>query len=225
MDQKDFENLKKILPHKPGLLGRERFFNSGVFIPLVWKTGEYHFLFQKRSESIRQKGEICFPGGKIDPKLDIDRYGPSYKKTAIRETIEELGVEKNKIVIAGRLDTLITPMGVVVDAFIGKLIIDDISELNIRKSEVEEAFLLPVSFFYEKNLEEYKVRLEVQPSCIDENGKNILLLPVKELGLPENYEKPWGGRLYRIFAYRTEKGTIWGITAELVHEVMKKMGH
>ena len=60
------DNLKKLiskLPKHPNVLGRDRFFNSAVLIPLVKINGEYHLLFQKRAATIRQGGDICFPGG------------------------------------------------------------------------------------------------------------------------------------------------------------------
>ena len=54
-------NLKKLvsnLPKHPNVLGRDRFFNSAVLIPLVKMNGEYHLLFQKRAATIRQGGDI-----------------------------------------------------------------------------------------------------------------------------------------------------------------------
>lgn len=53
-------NLKKLvsnLPKHPNVLGRHRFFNSAVLIPLVKIKGEYHLIFQKRAANIRQGGD------------------------------------------------------------------------------------------------------------------------------------------------------------------------
>ena len=49
------DNLKKLvsnLPKHPNVLGRHRFFNSAVLIPIVKIKGEYHLLFQKRAAHI-----------------------------------------------------------------------------------------------------------------------------------------------------------------------------
>ena len=89
------DNLKKLisnLPKYPNILGRERFFNSAVLIPLIKIKGEYHLLFQKRAATIRQGGDICFPGGGFE--IGVDK---SFKDTALRETFEELGIQKKDI--------------------------------------------------------------------------------------------------------------------------------
>jgi len=208
---RDLKILKDKLPTYPGVLGRERYFCSAVLITLVLIDGEYNFLFQIRASNIKQEGEISFPGGKHDPNTDSD-----FSQTAIRETMEELGIAKEKIEIIGRLDIFIAPMGVLIEPFIGCLNISNLSELNINRKEVEDVFLLPVSFFENNPPKEYKARVIVEPSYF-ENGKEIILLPVKKLGLPEIYNKPWGGTIHRIFVYETKKGPIWGITAELIY--------
>ncbi len=217
MNSADLAVLRKNLPLYPGVQGREKYFNAAVLIPLILIEQQYYFLFQKRAENIRQEGEISFPGGKHDPGIDAD-----YLQTAIRETVEELGIAEEKIKIEGRLDTLIASAGVLVDSFIGRLEIEGLAELSINKKEVAEVFCLPVSFFANNPPEEYKVRLMVEPSY-KENGEEIVLLPARKLGLPAKYHKPWGGTKYRIYVYKTTKGPIWGITAELITEVIKHL--
>src|ERR1035437_2226725 len=88
----NIEKLKYVLPKIPGILRKKEYFNSAVLIPLVWYNEEYHFLFEKRGAKIRQGSEICFPGGEYDPSSD-----KSLLETAIRETMEELGIKKEKI--------------------------------------------------------------------------------------------------------------------------------
>jgi coenzyme A diphosphatase NUDT7 len=214
----DLNKLRQILPANPGILRKEEYFNSAVLIPLVEIIGEYHFLFEKRSEKIRQGGEICFPGGEHDAGND-----KSFKETAVRETIEELGIKKESIKIIGALDTLIGPMGVTVDSFIAEVKITNLNDLQIDKTEVEKVFTVPVSFFMENPPEIFHVRLEVHPSFIDEHGNKVELLPVKELKLPDKYANPWGGRKRKVFVYKVNGEVIWGITAALVYEVIEKI--
>ena len=112
-------NLKKLvsnLPKYPNILGRDRFFNSAVLIPLIKIKGEYHLLFQKRAASIRQGGDICFPGGGFE--IGIDK---NFKDTALRETYEELGIKKKDIKILGQLDTYVAPIGAIIEPFVAKI--------------------------------------------------------------------------------------------------------
>lgn len=204
------DNLTKII-------GKEyKYINTAVLIPIVKINDNDHLLFQKRNSNIPQGNEICFPGGKIDRSKD-----KSIKDAIIRETCEELGIIKDKIKIKEKLGTLITLMGVTVDAYIGILKINDLNELKFNISEVQNVFSIPVEWFKENQPEEYYVRNEVQPFYYDENGKKKDLLPSKEIGLPEKYEKPWAGNKYPLFVYKSEYGVIWGITAELVREFLK----
>ena len=101
MKKDDLKELAINLPKKPGVLGRDRFFNSAVLIPLIKIKGEYYILFQKRAAHIRQGGDICFPGGGYE---DCDK---SFKHTALRETKEGLGIEKKDIKI-DFIDKIIT---------------------------------------------------------------------------------------------------------------------
>ena len=217
MDTNDLEQLKKKLPLTPGILGKEKLFNSSVLIPLVLKNKEYYFLFQKRAKNIRQGGEICFPGGKIDPGID-----KTPRDTAIRETIEELGIKKKNIKITGRLDTLVTALGISIDPFIGTLELNNINELNINKDEVEEVFLLPVRHFCDNPPENYHIHLKAQPHYY-EDGEKIVTFPAKELGLPDRYSNTWGSIKHKILLYPTGKGAVWGMTAELIYEVVRKL--
>jgi len=218
MNKKGLERLKENLPSKPGILRRDEYFNSSVLIPLVFINNEYHFLFEKRAADIRQGGEICFPGGEFDKTTD-----KNFRETAIREAVEELGIHKSKIKIIGVLDTLVGPMGITVDSVIGEMKIKNINELNIDKKEVEKVFTVPVSSFQNRQPDTYNLRVEVHPSYIEKDGKVIELFPAKQLNLPERYHGKWQVRNQKVFVYKTTDEVIWGITAILVHEVVKKL--
>lgn len=218
MNKDDLNKLVEDLPSVPGILRKDEFFNSSVMVPFVLINGEYHFLFEKRAANIRQGGEICFPGGEYDPVLD-----KNFKETAVRETVEELGISIGKIKVLGILDTLIGPMGVTVDSCIGTLDIMDIEELDIDNSEVEKVFLVPVSWFQNNPPEEYYVELTVHPHYTDENGNIVQLLPSKELELPDKYNRPWRAGKRKIYAYKLKEGVLWGLTAALVREVINRI--
>jgi peroxisomal coenzyme A diphosphatase NUDT7 len=214
----DFKKLKQILPKVPGILRKKEYFNAGVLIPLVWHKDEYHFLFEKRGAKIRQGSEICFPGGEYDSGSD-----KTLLETAVRETEEELGIGKERIKVIGKIDILVGNMGVTVDPFLAEIKIKNLEELKPDKDEVEKIFLLPVSYFYETPPQTYYLRLEVHPYYTNVKGEKIELFPAKELELPEKYLAPWTAGKHKVFAWRTEEGTIWGITAALIHEVVSKI--
>ena len=213
-------NLKKLvsnLPKYPNILGRERFFNSAVLIPLIKIKGEYHLLFQKRAASIRQGGDICFPGGGFE--IGIDK---NFKDTALRETYEELGIKKKDIKILGQLDTYVAPIGAIIEPFVAKIKKKAYKNMNIDYNEVEKTLLIPISFFKDNEPIEYTLRHEVQPFKIDENGNKEIFFPVEELGLPDTYKKPWGNKRHKVWVYKYGNEVIWGITSVLIRDVIEK---
>ena len=209
-----FDILKKKLADKEQLIGRERYKITSVLIPFIKIKDDCHLLFQVRSDYIPQPGEVCFPGGKFDPDLDKDT-----RDTALRETVEELGISYEKIEYVGKLGHYAAPMGVLVDAYVGYLTIDSLDELNLNKNEVERIFTLPLKYLKQNPPDVYTVNIKVEPYQ-NKNGEKKLLLPYKKLGLPRRYEKPWGNIGHRIFVYDTNP-VIWGITAELIYDFMK----
>jgi coenzyme A diphosphatase NUDT7 len=215
----DYSNkLKAIFSDDCPIIGKENFLNSAVLIPIVTIDGKDFVLFEKRSSSVRQPGEISFPGGHFEAKRDKD-----FLSTAIRETSEELGLSQKKIELLGRLGTLVAPMGVIVDTFVGKLNIHTLDELKIDHKEVDRVFILPLEYFINTDPTEYNTRLELHPYLIDENGEKQELLPVGELGLPERYGNKWTNGKHRVLVYRTNEEIIWGITAALIYELSKRL--
>jgi peroxisomal coenzyme A diphosphatase NUDT7 len=213
----DFDKIKAQLGFEEGIHGKEEYFNSVVLVLLVPIDGEYHFVFEKRAAEIRQGGEICFPGGKID------EADTSLEQVALRETYEEMGIPADKIEIIGRVNTLVAPMGVTVDAFVGIANVS-LDDLPVNAQEVERVITLPVSYFLTHSPERYSVKVEVHSTTVDSaTGEQIVLLPVEQLGLPERYKKPWGNYLYKVLAYPTGQGIIWGITARIVNDVAEKI--
>ena len=215
----DYSNkLRNIYTNDCPIIGKERFLNSAVLIPIITIDGNDYVLFEKRSVSVRQPGEISFPGGHFEAENDKD-----FVSTALRETSEELGIPQNKIELLGRLGTLVAPMGVIVDTFVGKLNITNLDELNIDNKEVERIFTLPLDYFVSNDPSEYNTRLELHPYIIDDQGNKQELLPVKDLGLPEHYGTKWTNGKHRALVYKINDEIIWGITAELIFELSKRL--
>ncbi len=214
MDSTLLGNIIEKLPSEPGVMNSSNYLKSSVMASFFMKENELHLIFQKRNSSIRQGGEICFPGGRFDCKLDKNML-----ETAVRETEEEMGIKKDRIVVLGAVDTIVAPMGAVITSFFGELRIKDLSELKINKAEVENIFSIPLAWFINNPPSEYKVHLEILPEYTDETGKQVVLLPIEELGLPDRYSKSWGFKNHKIYVYKTNGETIWGITAQIVKHI------
>ena len=215
MNQNKFEAFINNLPQEHDILGRHKLGHFAVFVALVKLEGEYHFLFQKRAKHIRQGSEISFPGGQYDPELDN-----SFEETAVRETCEELGITEDKIEVIKQIDTFISH--VYIENFLGIIHIDSLDELKVSKDEVEYVFTIPVDYFIENEPETYGIKVRSFSSEVDENGNLIEYFPVKELDLPERYHHTWDDSLREVYVYRTDHGTLWGITAQIVCETVKK---
>lgn len=211
--------LKKIaekLPSIPGIHGRGEYPTSVVMVLLTEIDSEYHFVLQERNANIRQGGEVCFPGGMFDEKIDMVP-----EETALRETAEELGISPERIEIIGRLDTMVAAMGAVVEIFVG-IMNSDISSLKINRDEVEKVFTIPVSYFIETEPEVHKVLIRLFSSEMNPvTGEETVYLPVRELGLPERYIDPWGNFKQNVYVFKTSEGTVWGLTARIIMDFVK----
>jgi 8-oxo-dGTP pyrophosphatase MutT (NUDIX family) len=218
MRKEQIEKLKRVLPVIPGINGSEEYFKSAVLVLLVFLYDEYHLIFQKRALNIRQGGEICFPGGHHDPEVD-----PDFENTAIRETEEELGIAREKLNIIGKLDTLVAPMGAIINPYVGLAELQSLAELTPDKKEVDYVFSVPVAHFQKTKPDVYEVNYKNYPSFTDENGNEIITFPARELGLPKRYTKPWGDRSYKVYAYKVQGEIIWGSTARIIYDFIRRV--
>ncbi|RPI99685.1 MAG: CoA pyrophosphatase, partial [Candidatus Aminicenantes bacterium] len=70
---------------------------AGVLVLLYVKDGRLCVLLTRRTERVlHHRGQISFPGGEQHP-------GESLEATALRETIEEMGLDLGAVRILGRL--------------------------------------------------------------------------------------------------------------------------
>ncbi|MDC7235544.1 MAG: CoA pyrophosphatase [Spirochaetales bacterium] len=216
----DRDSIRKALRPRdnfPSIIGQDGMFRSAVLIPLVREKGQWSLLFQKRAAGIRQAGEICFPGGRFDEDQDRD-----FLDTAVRETCEEIGVSPAQIEILGSQGTLVTPMNVVVQPYTGILKIKSTEELKPNEDEVEELFTIPLQWFKDNGPSLYELPVRVHPySENNKTGEIEFHFPSHELDLPERYKSPWEGSIpHKIWTWKTSKGTLWGITAEILADIL-----
>lgn len=199
------------------IVGIEKYFKAAVVIPLVIQNEEEYILFEKRAADIRQGGEVSLPGG------EIENYESDSASTAIRETCEELGIEKEKVKYLGKYGLLITPFGALIDVHLVELLITKLEDLDYDKTEVQSIFTIPLKYFLNNEPEIFYAQAQVVPSYFDKNGNKVELFPAKQFNLPEKYSKPWGTHKHRILVYQTNPEIVWGITAEIIYDFTKKL--
>ena len=160
---------QKLKAHTPAPEGVFR--HSAVLIPIFETERGYELLFCKRSMTLRrQPGDVCFPGGGRDGD-------ETNLETALRETWEETGIPAENIEILGQTDYVITSYGAVITPFVGLIKNTSPDRLRINPDEVEETFLVPLSFFLNREPETslclYKHRgsLTTSPSSISSEAE------------------------------------------------------
>ena len=80
---------------------------SAVLLPFFEEDGEARVILTKRPETMpSHQGEIAFPGGKLEERVDAD-----LRATALREAHEEIGLDPALVDVVGELDSLTTVMG------------------------------------------------------------------------------------------------------------------
>ena len=151
------ERVKGLSQRKRRLMGHNRLMRTAVLLPLLEQKGQTFILFEKRSRNLRrQAGEICFPGGSLDPE---DKGAAS---AAVRETCEELGLVHDDIQLIAPLDILFTPTDLIIYPFIGNIL--NPNHISPNDEEVESLLYVPV-----------KHLLEQEPLC----KKKVHIKPVK----------------------------------------------
>ncbi len=115
---------------------------AAVLVPLVERREVTVLLTRRTSHLAHHAGQISFPGGHIEP----DDVCP--KATALRETEEEIGLNRRHVAIIGHLDTYVTRTGFVVTPVVG--VVTPPFELDPDPHEVAEVFEVPLAFLMDE---------------------------------------------------------------------------
>ncbi len=180
-------------------------FRFSVLLPLIEKNGELNLVYEIRSKNIRQPGEVSFPGGKIE-----DFETPM--EAAIRETSEEMGINKDNIEILSELDYATSKGGSFVYSFLGYIKNIDLSEVKFNEDEVSKLFCVPLSFFLENKPEKHY--MNYYPQADKDFPYNLVNDGI-------NYN--WGNIRYPVYFYEYEDYVIWGLTAKITYSFINKL--
>ena len=114
---------------------------AAVLILIFERDGEPHFLLTRRTEGVEtHKGQISFPGGMRQDDEPLEQ-------TALRETFEEIGIDRARIEILGRFHDYISVTEYRVSPFVG--LIEEPFVVMPQPSEVAEVLSVPFHVFHD----------------------------------------------------------------------------
>ena len=105
----------------------------------VTDSKDPELIYTLRSNKVGSHGgEVSFPGGMYEEQDD------TLENTALRESEEETGLDRNKVSILGPIDTVVSRFNISVTPYVG-IVPHDI-ELSDSSDEIEACFRVPLSF-------------------------------------------------------------------------------
>ena len=124
--------------------------HAAVLVPLFKSDGQYQVLFTKRTHQVEEhKGQISFPGGGVEER---DR---TLEETALRESFEEVGLQKEDVSILGQLDDTPTASSrFIIHPFVG--FIPYPYPFALSAAEVKRIIQIPLDFFAEPSHQLYR---------------------------------------------------------------------
>ena len=171
-----------------------------VLIPLIEIDDELNIIYELRSKKMgTQPGEVSFPGG--------GREGnESYLDTAIRETCEELNINRENIEVFGEIDSLVSMVGIKIHCFVGQIVGLNIEDIKPNENEVDHIFTIPLDFFYDNEPRIYNINFKKNldddfPFDLIPNGKDYNWRETKDSEVFYNHP------IYNL----------WGFTARMTH--------
>lgn len=175
--------------------------SSAVLLPFIQTEDGWDLLFEVRSDTVSQPGEVSLPGGHLE-----EHETP--EEAVIRETCEELGLCSGSVELLGRLSREQIQGGRQVQSFVG--LVDPEAAENIRCSdEVADAFRVPLLYFLETEPTRFRYTMEMKD---DPDLPSILRRHLQ-------VERPYGMTLY----WEYDGYGIWGLTARILWKFLKNL--
>ena len=143
---------------------------ASILLLLYPLEGEWFFFLTKRSQDVEHhKGQISFPGGVVEKN-------ESKMNTAIRETNEEIGVDKDVIKIIGNLTPLYIPVSNFhISPYVGWT--EEKPHTKVQDAEVKRVFSVSINdLILERNLKTKKdffSNKSVKVPYFDLNGETV----------------------------------------------------
>jgi 8-oxo-dGTP pyrophosphatase MutT (NUDIX family) len=111
---------------------------AAVLVPIIARAAPTVLFTQRATHLPDHAGQVSFPGGKIDPG------DASPLAAALRETEEEIGLERRFVDPLGYLDLYMTTLGYRIVPTLAR--VDPEFRLELNRDEVDDVFEVPLAF-------------------------------------------------------------------------------
>lgn len=116
---------------------------AAVLVPIINRPSGPTVLLTQRTAHLKQHaGQVSFPGGRVEPDDDHD------VDTALRETEEEIGLDRRHVTLLGRLSMYETSTAYGVTPVVGW--VEPPFDLKADPFEVADIFETPLAFILER---------------------------------------------------------------------------
>ena len=198
----DYKAVKDMMQGLNGVRTLEIMREFAVLVLLTEIDGKLCFVFEKRAAGIRQPGDICFPGGKLEP-------GESLAECALRETEEEIGIKD--VELLGEFAVQYELTSIAMHSIVGFVEQEELANIKINEAEVAEVFTVPVEFFMQNEpyLYEYDIVQDVKD------------FPYEKFGINKDYRWRVGHKAIALYQYGDR--VIWGLTAAIARKFASQL--
>ena len=173
-----------------------------VLVPLVERPEGLCLLYEVRADTLgRQPGEVCFPGGRLEP-------GEDAVSCALRETWEELAIPPEAVEVIGEMDFLHIRSGCLLRPVLGQVDSAALDAMRPSEAEVADTFLVPLQWLRDHPPAVYAHR---QPMGVPD-------FPYGEVGVSADY--PWRAYYMEVPVYHGLPHPLWGLTARITMDVV-----
>lgn len=217
LTRQQITNTLEELSKKENIISEGDVYHSSILIPLIETDTGFDIIFEKRSEKVSQPGDICFPGGRYELS-DADM-----SVTAVRETVEELGVYPQDIQLLGKLGVLMHQQKAIIHCYVG--IIENgerYQTFDYNREEVAKVIRIPMERLRQMEPERFKLRVKAYSYDMDSQGNKQAIFPAKELFIPENYHDEWDMGYRKIVLYELDAIKVWGITGQILYHFLQQ---
>ncbi len=189
--------------HAPDLMGAKG--SYAVLCPLAELPEGLSLLYEVRAANLRQGGEVCFPGGRMEP-------GETPEVCALRETEEELAIPRETVQLIGPGDFIANQRGFLLRPFLGLVSPEGLSVMRPSPAEVAEVFTVPLSWLKENLPQIWTYSL--RPQTPED-------FPYERIGIKRDY--PWAWGQVEVPVWYWQGRAIWGMTARITLDLLKAL--
>ncbi|HSN92494.1 MAG TPA: CoA pyrophosphatase [Anaeromyxobacteraceae bacterium] len=187
----------------------EGFRPAAVLVPILNRPGGPTLLFTLRTEDVpHHKGEISFPGGGRET-------GERAEAAALREALEEVGLEPGRVEVLGEMDDLPSVWRYVVTP-VAAAIADPPATFHAQPGEVVEPFEVPLAALLAPRVR----RAEwFEPSRLPSDVARAIL----DVRSAREDVDPATGR-YRVWFFDASPDrVVWGLTGRILAELLDRV--